>query len=312
MCSYYILTSHNLEYSWGEAFHFCRFTKGPGETIDAAQRHHEHFMALMTGMKPGMRVLDAGCGIGGPVREMARFAGVRITGLTINQRHVDRAREITHAWRDHLGEGQVDFAQGDFMDMPFEDSTFDVVYSMEATVYAPDLAKCYAEIARVLKPGGVFGTYEWLLTKNFTPENSRHVELRQRIERGDGVTNLITVPEGIAAVSKAGLEMEHHEDLDQRPDPYPWWWAINGETSKAACWKDWELVFRLKKSFFDVLTWWVGFNEARGWIPRGMSEALKTQGMSVWGMLEGAQEGVFTPMYMMLARKPKDWKKPEL
>lgn len=41
---------------------------------------HEHYLASQTGLKPGMRVLDVGCGVGGPAREIARFADVEIVG----------------------------------------------------------------------------------------------------------------------------------------------------------------------------------------------------------------------------------------
>ena len=44
--------------------------------------------------------------------------------------------------------------------IPFPDNSFDAIYAIEATVYAPSLARVYAEIFRVLKPGGRFGVYE--------------------------------------------------------------------------------------------------------------------------------------------------------
>ena len=45
-------------------------------------------------MKPGMKVLDLGCGVGGPAREMAIFAGANVTGITINDLHIERAIEL--------------------------------------------------------------------------------------------------------------------------------------------------------------------------------------------------------------------------
>ena len=50
--------------------------------------------------------------------------------------------------------------------MSFPDNSFDAVYAIEATVHAPKLEGVYGEIFRVLKPGGVFGVYEWLMTDN--------------------------------------------------------------------------------------------------------------------------------------------------
>lgn len=83
----------------------------PEETIDAAQCRHEHFLALMTGMKPGMRVLDAGCGVGGPAREMARFAGVYVTGVSINKKHIELAAQ--YAEKDGLSD-LTEFIEADF------------------------------------------------------------------------------------------------------------------------------------------------------------------------------------------------------
>ena len=174
--------------------------------------------------------------------------------------------------------------------LPFPDSTFDVVYSMEATVYAPDLSACYKELAHVLKPGGIFGTYEWQLTEKFSPENPRHIELRQRIERGDGITNLVAIPGGLDAMRAVGFEVLHHEDLAERGDEKPWWYCIDGDTSKTTCWSDWWLVFRLKEKLWKV--WckvlWVKEFVLRS-SPKGSVEGLWTEGMSVFGMRDAAK-----------------------
>ncbi len=52
------------------------------------------------------------------------------------------------------------------MKIPFEENTFDAVYQIEATCHAPDKVAVYKEIFRVLKPGALFGGYEWLMTDN--------------------------------------------------------------------------------------------------------------------------------------------------
>ena len=95
----------------------------PRETIPEAIKRHQHFLALMMSLKPGMRGLDAGSGTGGPSRSIARFAGVHITGISINKLHVDRA--LQHAGEQGLlnhGEtedgprkGGVTYIEGDFM-----------------------------------------------------------------------------------------------------------------------------------------------------------------------------------------------------
>nr|XP_010909400.1 cycloartenol-C-24-methyltransferase 1 [Elaeis guineensis] len=68
---YYDLVTSFYEYGWGDSFHFANRYKG--ETLRESIKRYEHFLALQLGLKRGMKVLDVGCGIGGPLREIARF-----------------------------------------------------------------------------------------------------------------------------------------------------------------------------------------------------------------------------------------------
>ena len=51
--------------------------------------------------------------------------------------------------------------QGDFMNIPFPDNTFDKIYAIEALCHAPDRAAVYKQICQKLKPGGLAAFYEW-------------------------------------------------------------------------------------------------------------------------------------------------------
>jgi sterol 24-C-methyltransferase len=64
------------------------------------------------GLKPGMRVLDVGCGVGGPAREISHFTGVKIVGINNNAFQVHRARQYTE--KAGLSDS-IQFVQGDFM-----------------------------------------------------------------------------------------------------------------------------------------------------------------------------------------------------
>lgn len=107
---YYNLATDLYEYGWGEAFHFCRFAYG--ETFRSAVNRHEHYLASSIGIKPGMKVLDVGCGVGGPAREIVKFTGCHVTGLNINHYQISRAKQ--YAVKEGLTH-KLDFVQGDFM-----------------------------------------------------------------------------------------------------------------------------------------------------------------------------------------------------
>jgi sterol 24-C-methyltransferase len=80
-----------------------------------------------------MKVLDVGCGVGGPAREMVKFTGAHVTGLNNNDYQIDRATHYAH--KQGLSD-KMAFVKGDFMQMSFPDNSFDVVYAIEATVHA--------------------------------------------------------------------------------------------------------------------------------------------------------------------------------
>ena len=69
-------------------------------------------MALMLELKPGMRVLDLGCGVGGPARQIARFAGVHVTGVNLHKYQLHVAREAT---KEAKLDGFIDYVECNFM-----------------------------------------------------------------------------------------------------------------------------------------------------------------------------------------------------
>lgn len=109
---YYNLATDLYEYGWGSSFHFCRFAYG--ESFRQAIARHEHYLAHTMGIREGMRVLDVGCGVGGPAREIAKFTGANIVGLNNNDYQIERATH--YAAKEGLSH-QLSFTKGDFMVM---------------------------------------------------------------------------------------------------------------------------------------------------------------------------------------------------
>ncbi|KAH8520095.1 hypothetical protein H0E87_001525 [Populus deltoides] len=190
---YYDLVTSFYEFGWGESFHFAPRFKG--ESLRESIKRHEHFLALQLGLKPGQKVLDVGCGIGGPLREIARFSSTSVTGLNNNEYQISRGKELNR--------------------IAGVDRTCDFVK------YG-----CYSEIYRVLKPGQCFAAYEWCMTDAFNPHDQEHQKIKSEIEIGDGLPDIRSTGQCIDALKKAGFEVIWSKDLAVG-SPMPWYLPLD-------------------------------------------------------------------------------------
>ncbi|KAH7102988.1 S-adenosyl-L-methionine-dependent methyltransferase [Auriculariales sp. MPI-PUGE-AT-0066] len=263
---YYDGATELYEYGWAQSFHFSRFYKGEGFKQSLAR--HEHYLAAQMGLKPGMRVLDVGCGVGGPAREIAQFTDANIVGINNNDFQIGRARKYTA--KAGLSE-QVTFVKGDFMKLAemFGENSFDAVYAIEATVHAPSFEGIYGEILKVLKPGGIFGVYEWVMTDRWDPSIPLHKEVAHGIELGDGIAEMRGIQACRTAFKSVGFEVLHEEDLAERPDPVPWYYPLEGDIWKAQTAWDYFTVWRMSWSGKFVTHHALRVLEAVGVVPKG-------------------------------------------
>jgi ubiquinone/menaquinone biosynthesis C-methylase UbiE len=108
-------------------------------------------LANRASLKPGLRVLDVGSGLGGSVRYLVSEHQCRVTGIDLTREYVDAANALA----DLVGlKGSVEFRQSSALDMPFEDGSFDVVWTEHIQMNIADKRAFYTEIARVLTPRG--------------------------------------------------------------------------------------------------------------------------------------------------------------
>ncbi len=106
-------------------------------------------------LRPGMKVLDIACGTGNQSIPAAR-KGADVTGLDIATNLLAQAED--RAASEKL---MIRFLEGDAEELPFEDSSFDVVYSMFGAMFAPRPEQVAAELKRVVKPGGMVAMANW-------------------------------------------------------------------------------------------------------------------------------------------------------
>ncbi|EEF52787.1 24-methylenesterol C-methyltransferase 2 [Ricinus communis] len=283
--TFYNLVTDIYEWGWGQSFHFSPSV--PGKSHRDATRLHEEMAVDLIDVKPGDRILDVGCGVGGPMRAIAAHSRANVVGITINEYQVNRARlHNKKAGLDSLCE----VVCGNFLEMPFPDNSFDGAYSIEATCHAPKLEEVYAEIFRVLKPGSLYVSYEWVTTDKYRASDSEHVEIIQGIERGDalpGLRNYIDIAE---TARKVGFEVVKEKDL-AKPPAQPWWTRL--KMGRIAYWRNHILVTMLS---------------AIGIAPKGTVDVHEMLFKTADYLTRGGETGIFTPMHMILCRKPE--KKP--
>jgi sterol 24-C-methyltransferase len=290
---YYDLVTDFYELSWGQSFHFA--PRRRGETFQASLARHEIHLAQVLGLKPGMQVLDVGCGVGGPMRTIARFSGAGVIGINNHKYQVERGRR----YNEIAGLGDCcSFILADFMRIPVPDSSFDAAYAIEATCHAPDKLKLFTEIFRVMKGGAQFAGYEWCLTPKFDPGNAEHQAIKRGIEQGAALPDIWFQQDVTNALTASGFEIIGARDLADTSHPRrPWWlplsspWPISAlRRTAVGRWIDKHLL--------------VVLFEAAGIAPRGSTAAYHILNEGSWAMVRGGETGVFTPMFLFHARKP--------
>lgn len=112
------------------------------------------------GVEPGMTVLDVACGTGNAALPAAR-AGATVTGLDLVLKLLDAGREKAEA-----ANVVIDWVEGDAEELPFEDGSFDRVFSTFGHMFAPRHRRVADEMARVCRDGGAIGICCW------TPEGT--------------------------------------------------------------------------------------------------------------------------------------------
>jgi len=123
----------------------------PVDEFHGGQRQATIRLADLLGFRGGERVLDIGSGIGGPSRFLASRYGCQVIGIDLTAEFCRVAEMLTGL----TGlTGRVSYRQGNALDLPFADMSFDVVWSQNASMNIADRDRLYFEMCRVLKRGG--------------------------------------------------------------------------------------------------------------------------------------------------------------
>jgi len=129
--------------------------------IRGAEATHE--LITESGINKDSKILDVGCGIGGPARMIAFETGCKVTGIDLTEDFIRTAKLLSELVNlDDLTE----FICADATKLPFNDESFDIVWTQHAQMNIKEKDKLYSEIFRVLKKGGKFIYYDIFCTGN--------------------------------------------------------------------------------------------------------------------------------------------------
>ncbi len=172
---------------------------GPFAPLDESLHPRPHAMLYEAldaacGVTAAFRVLDVGSGRGNHSCALAQRFGCTVVGLDLAQIHVEQ--------------GQARAVQGNIEALPFEDATFDLLWSRDMLMHVPALPQALGECARVIKPAGYMLVYTTLATGRMEPQEAAWL-----------YASLGLVPQSMdeavveAAFQGAGLQMHSKEPL---------------------------------------------------------------------------------------------------
>lgn len=185
-----------LEALWGDGY----LSPGGPDEVDR----------VLEGLQlAGKTVLDIGCGAGGITLHLVeRHGAAHATGFDVELPVVEAAR--LRADERGLSE-RATFVQAPPGPLPFADRSFDIVFSKDALLHVPDKDALFAEIFRVLKPGGVFAASNWMIGHDGEPSR----EMKDYVA-AEGLSFAMASPARYAQAMR-GAGFENVETRDRNP-----------------------------------------------------------------------------------------------
>jgi len=114
-------------------------------------------LAAQVGFGSGLHLLDIGCGLGGASRYFVHERGCQVTGIDLTEEYI----RVAEALARRVGlENRASYRHGSALDLPFAPQTFEGAYMLHVGMNIDDKKKGFAEVRRVLKPGGSFAIYD--------------------------------------------------------------------------------------------------------------------------------------------------------
>lgn len=290
---FYSLVTDFYLHGWGRMFHFGMRQKG--ESFKDSLIRHEYYLGDKLQLSEGEKCMDIGCGVAGPMINIAKKYKVEITGINNSSYQISKAREFLK--KEGLNKA-CSIIECDWMDIPLEDQVFDKAYSIEASCHAADnRAKLFAEVYRLLKPGSLFAGYEWVMTELYNPGNPEHQQIKRDIEIGNGISNLNYKEDVIEALKMSGFEVVECRDMALACDAEtPWYLPLKGEGISPRMIRKSPVGRFVMRNIFRLL-------ESTGLLPKGALDVSKILNLAGEALVKGGEQKIFTPMLLFVAKK---------
>jgi len=156
-------------------------------------------------IRTGMRILDAGCGVGGTAIYIAQTTGADVWGISLDPKQIELA--IHYARKRPLTSPLTHFSAQDYMKTSFPDNYFDVVYGIESICYAEPKSSFFREAYRILKPGGKLILLDGYLA--IKPKTEKERQVVKKFCWAFALPSMVTNEEMMTTMKKEGFIQTH-------------------------------------------------------------------------------------------------------
>ena len=293
---YYDLCTELMQFGWNDSLHFAPLRHG--ETLEECIVQHQLLMIEKLQLSEDMKVIDVGCGVGGPMRKVASETGVSVLCINNNELQLEKSKQKNvEAGLDHLAE----YMKCSFMDMSeIEADSFDAGYAIESTCHAPSKLGAFKEIFRVLKPGARLWGQEMCMTDAFDPSDPTHCHIKDELMRGIALNEIATFSEVNADLEAAGFEILEASDRGALGEnSVPWYQPmadLNGSLQN---------MFRRTPLGRKAMVGGLKLAEVMRIVPSGSTAVVQLMDRTADAYVAGGETGIFTTLYNFVAQKPE-------
>jgi len=279
IAGFYDRSSQLWEEVWGEHMHHGYYI--PENRTDHQQAQVDLIDEVLqwaeVGLKPATlptRVVDVGCGIGGSSRHISRKFGSTVKAITLSPYQTSRGNELN---AEQGLSKKVNLQVADALEMPFEDNSFDLAWSLESGEHMPDKEKFVNELFRVVEPGGRIVVVTWVHRDLEEGEESltrKEKRILSMINRAYYLPPWCSTNDYVKLFEKNGAENIKIEDWSYIIAPF-WKAVIKSSLNVKSVWGLLKSGFSTQRGAYAMLLMLYGFQ--KGTIKFGLITATKKE-----------------------------------